>query len=194
MFRKKKVNPEEDDKFAPKVIMWAVIDNEKPDEPVTFTATRHDAVVALDQYLYLKHYAHFRLWCQVHDCKIDHGPNWVRYSKAVIEGEFREGDAPLYTIIKVDYDPNVIASLLRSYNRCIPMGCPFDTDEELDDYSAYFSDKTTKVHKGEDKFTHIEEALNLLFEDLEEENCRDCDDKHCEHNPDFTPDGTRNDA
>jgi len=45
------------------IIMWAIIDNEHPDTPITFTSTRRDALLALDQYLFLKHYKHFRLWC-----------------------------------------------------------------------------------------------------------------------------------
>ncbi len=185
---------EKDPTYAPKVVMWAIIDSEDPDTPITFTATRHDAIIALDQYLYLKHYTHFRLWCGIHDREVDHGASWRDYAQTVINDESVEGaDAP-YQIVKIDYDPNVIASLLRSYNHCTPLGCPFDTDEELSDYSTYFAAKTERVERGEDKYTPLEEALNLLFEDLEKENCNECDDATCTHNPSFTPDEENNQA
>ena len=174
-FNKKTKNKDKD--TAPDIVMWAVIDNQRPDDPVTFTATHHDAVIALDQYLYLKHYSHFRLWCSLHNCPVDHGDSWRKYARAVIEPEMENQEEPLYTIIKIDYKANVIASLLRSFNKCIPLGCPFDTEEELNDYSIYFSEKSEKVERGEDTFSPLEEALNLLFEDLDAENAIQYDEK-----------------
>ena len=183
-----------------KITMWAVIDNEFPDVPITFTATHADAVAALDQYLYLKHYMHFRLWCQVHDRKIDHADNWRAYAEKVIYGELDKqieedpSKAP-YILTEIHYEPNIIASMLRSINHCTPLGCKFDTDEELDEYSMYFSDKAERVERGEDKFTPLEEALNTLFEDLEQEHCDECVDTSCENNPAFEgKGGKRTDA
>ncbi len=191
--RKKKTKID-DAKVAPQITMWAVIDNEDPDEPVTFTATRHDAIIALDQYLYLKHYAHFRLWCGLHNLEVDHGTSWSEYARMVINSEILPDQEAPYTIVKIDYEANVIASLLRTHNHCTPLGCPFDTDEELDAYSQYFSAKTERVERGEDKLTPLEEALNLLFSDLEEENCSTCEDITCENNPNFTPSDHKCDA
>lgn len=175
-------------KPLPPVVLWAVVDNEFPDDPVTFTATRQEALIALDQYLYLKHYKHFRLWCPLHGYEVDHGEAWATYSKTISQTEYN--GSPLYTIVQIDYEPNVIASLLRTYHGCVPMGCPFDTDEELGEFSAYLADKSEKVEKGEAQFTPIEEALNVLFEDLEEQNCAACDEKHCPSNPNFKDDGS----
>ena len=179
----KKATTKKQQKPLPPIVLWAVIDNENPDVPVTFTATRQEALIALDQYLYLKHYAHFRLWCPLHGYEVDHGEAWATYSKTITQTEYN--GAPLYTIVQIDYEPNVIASLLRSYHNCVPMGCPFDTDEELEDFSAYLAEKSEAVEKGTAKFTPVEEALNLLFEDLEEQNCADCDKKHCPSNPNY---------
>jgi hypothetical protein len=47
------------------------------------------------------------------------------------------------------------------------MGCPFDTDDELNGYSNYLADKAERVAAGEEQFTPIEEALDFLFDDLE---------------------------
>ncbi len=166
---------------------WAVVDNAEPAVPISFTTCREEAIQALDQYLYLKHYKHFRTWCPLHGYDIDHAKAWLEYSRSLAVDTFNDGK-PRYTIIQIDYEPNILASLLRLYHHCTPMGCTFDTDEEFMEQSAYMSEKSLRVEKGEDKFTPIEEALNLLFEDIEKENCAAaaCDEKHCTSHPSNT--------
>ena len=169
------------------ITMWAIIDTDYPETPVSFTATREDAQIALDQYIYLKHYTHFRLWCENHNLKVDHNENWRNYIHTVMQNEVSQEDladpskAP-YRLEKISYPANVIASLLRSYNHCAPLGCPFDTEEELADYSYYISDKTEKVRRGEDEFTPLEKSLNAIWEDLDQEELEDdCPDIDCDH-------------
>lgn len=173
----KKINIDKEAKKAVKkagkksfktITMWAIIDNDNPDTPVTFTATREDALLALDQYLYLKHYKHFRLWCPIHGYTVDHGAAWVAYSKTAIDAGSEEN--PRYTLARLEYEPNTLASIIRQYYGCIPMGCPFDTDDELNGYSNYLADKAERVLAGEEQFTPIEEALDFLFDDLEAQN------------------------
>ena len=180
---------------APKVTLWVVIDNEYPDVPVTFTATHQDAVTALDQYLYLIHYAHFRLWCENHNLPLNHGSSWVEYGHTVINNEWSEGDAPKYSILRVNYDANIVAALFRNHNRCVPMGCPFDTDEELDDYSTYYEEKSKRVERGEDQFSLLEQAMATLFDDLRRQE-REAFVKRFNNNngQPNSKGGTRNDA
>ena len=133
--------------------------------------------MALDQYLYLKHYKHFRLWCPLHGHEVDHSRAWAEYSRTAMNLNAPEG--PLYTVVKIEYDPNTIASLLRHVNACTPLGCAFETPEELDEYSAYLAKKSEAVSNGDAHFTPIEEALDLLFDDLEAKGCDVCDDVNC---------------
>ena len=155
------------------VTIWAVFDKENPDEPITFTATPDEAIVALDQYLYLKNYKHFRLWCPLHNLPIDHGNSWREYSKTMPD---LDNASDKYVIAKMDYDPRVIAMVLRVFNNCTPLGCPFDTEEELGAYSEYLSNKSELVAKGEETYTPIEEALDLLFDDLDAINSPNVED------------------
>ena len=141
-------------------VVWAVVDNENPEVPVTFTATHSDAVMALDQYLYLKHYTHFRQWCPLHGLPVDHANSWLRYSEEVIASEYNAGDAPLYTIARITYKPNIIASLLRTYNYCTPLGLPFDTSEEIEEYAKRVEDLP------DSELSPIEKALDILIEDI----------------------------
>ena len=151
--------------------LWAVFDNTiDSDTPITFTTTREEAIIALDQYLYLKNYIHFRMWCNLRDLPINHGSSWSRYSQDILIDELSTdpatNEAP-YLITRLDYKPNIIASLLRSINNCIPLGCSFDTEEEIEEFSEYLSAKTQSVEAGEDTYTPLEEAMVALFDDLD---------------------------
>ena len=159
----------------PPVIMWAIVDNAAPEEPITFTATEEEAMMALDQYLYLKHYSHFRAWCDLRGLQIDHAQNWIAYSKATFNNPDEMPDKPLYAIYKINYEPNVIASLLRSVNHCVPMGLPFDTPEEIDT----FAERINSV--PHDELTPLEQDLLLLFDDIDDDRVAESAEikKHC---------------
>ncbi len=155
---KKKVKP------SKPMVVWSIVDNEvNPDMPITFTSTKDEAIIALDQYLYLKHYKHFRAWCALRDLKVDHTNNWKEYAKNIIHTD--QKGHPVYVIVKIDYGPDMIASLLRYVSDSPIMGCPFDTEEEIAAYSEYLSDKAIRVERGEDHFTPIEEAIDLFCSD-----------------------------
>lgn len=153
--------------------MWAVIDNDYPDDPVTFVSTYDEAIMALDQYLYLKHYTHFRQWCPLHGYKVDHSKAWLAYSKTVLREEYI--GSPLYTIVQINYEPNVIASLLRAYNHCTPMGLPFDTPEEIDEFA------TRMEELPESELTPLEKSLSALFDDIDNDEVAEAAEikSHC---------------
>lgn len=164
--RKTKLQKKLNQPVAP-ISMYVLVEKSAPDIPITFAATQKDALIAVDQYIYLKHYKYFRAWCTLHGYKVDHTTAWKAYTEQVLNAA--PPKEPLYELVIMDYDPQIIASLLRTVNQCTPMGLPFETDEELDDYSSYMAEKMERVEAGEDSLTEIEEALDLLFYDLEEE-------------------------
>ena len=81
-------------------------------------------------------------------------------SEEVIASEYNAGDAPLYTIARITYKPNIIASLLRTYNYCTPLGLPFDTSEEIEEYAKRVEDLP------DSELSPIEKALDILIEDI----------------------------
>jgi hypothetical protein len=143
------------------VNMWALVDPSHPDTPITFAATETDIHMALDQFLYLKHYSHFRNWCPLHNLPVDHGESWLRYCREVIYPE-EELNSPSYVIYQIKYEPNVIASLLRIMNHCVPMGLPMDTKEEIDT----FCDRAETLPPEE--LTPIERSLIQYLDDIED--------------------------
>lgn len=165
----KKINQDIKKRSKKPVVLWAVLDKSIDDEkPITFTATRSEAMYALDQYLYVKHYLHFKQWCNLRGLEVDHAETWASYSQQVLADEYN--GEPLYSIVRIEYEPNVIASLLRFVNNCIPLGCPFDTDEEVEDYANYLAEKTDRVNAGDDKFTPLEEAITALVDDMTDDS------------------------
>ena len=128
---------------------------------------------------------HFRAWCNLRDLPVDHSNSWREYAKTIIHSDY--SGKPYYSIAKVDYSPDIIASLLRFVSHSPIMGCSFDTDEEVEGYSQYLDEKASRVERGEDHFTPIEEAIDLLCSDITHQ------DPVRPPEPDF-PTGGRNDA
>lgn len=153
------------EKPGPGLNLWAVFETAHPETPITFTSTREEAYLALDQYIYLKHYVHFRSWCELNNTPIDHSLSWKRYSEVALKEELSIPN--MYTVMKVSYSAAILASLLRSVNNCIPMGCPFDTDEELEDFANNFATKTQEVDAGRATFTPLEEGLVAFLDDTD---------------------------
>ena len=156
------------EKASQGIHLWAVAETAHPEVPITFTATKEQAYIAIDQHIYLKHYKHYRLWCNQRDLPIDHSESWKKYCSDVLAEELI-ASASTYTVIKVHYSASIIASLLRAMNNCIPMGCPFDTEEEIRDFSDYLDHKLDLVEDGADHLTEIEEGLVALLDDVEAE-------------------------
>lgn len=142
------------------VFVWALYSNEEPNRPLTFATSYKQIYAALDQLLYVKHYAHFRQWCSLRDIPVNHRESWARYSKEVISDGFEDSEA-LYTIARVDYEPEVIAAMLRSVNQCEPFGNPFETAEETE----RIAERLASV--SEEELTPMEKGLMLLFDDID---------------------------
>ena len=145
------------------VFLWALYENTNPNKPLTFTTSYAKICEAFDQYSYVKHYEHFRQWCFLHNIPVDHKESWMRYNKEVITTNFSPTNGPEYTIARVDYDPDVIAALLRSVNECEPFGNPFETADEHE----RIAERLTST--PEEELTPIEKGLKLLFDDIEED-------------------------
>lgn len=145
------------------VSVWALYDNNEPDKPLTFAVSYEQIYSALDQLLYLKSYPHFRQWCALHDIPVNHRESWARYSKEVISNGFNPNDGAAYTIARVDYQPEVIAAMIRSLHHCEPFGNSFESREEEERIG------TRLAETPEEELTPIEKNLLLLFEDIEED-------------------------
>lgn len=143
------------------VFVWALYDNKEPSKPLTFATSYNQIYAALDQLLYVKHYSHFRQWCSLRDIPINHRESWARYSKEVISNGFDLDNGAVYTIARVDYEPEVIAAMLRSVNQCEPFGNSFETAEETERIAERLASLP------EEELTPVEKGLMLLFDDID---------------------------
>lgn len=143
------------------VFVWALYSNEEPNKPLTFATSYNQIYAALDQLLYIKHYSHFRQWCSLRDIPVNHRESWARYSKEVISDGFDLDNGALYTITRIDYEPEVITAMLRSVNQCEPFGNPFETTEE----TKRIAERLASL--SEEELTPMEKGLMLLFDDID---------------------------
>lgn len=143
------------------LFVWALYDNKEPTKPLTFATSYNQIYAALDQLLYVKHYSHFRQWCSLRDIPVNHRESWARYSKEVISNGFDLDNGAVYTIARVDYEPEAIAAILRSVNQCEPFGNSFETKEEHE----RIAERLTST--PEEELTPVEKGLMLLFDDID---------------------------
>ena len=101
------------------------------------------------KYLRLKHFDHFKMWCELRSLSIDSEAAWATYFTKVLTYEEKAG----YAIAKQTYKLNNLAAVLRMFGGCFPLGCSFDTETE------YLYLKT--------KLEAQEEALQKIHDNVE---------------------------
>lgn len=109
---------------------------ENPDplkaSPLAYVATEAEAEEYCKKYFFLKHYEHFRLWCQCHGKNVLSTEDWCEYIDNLIEdcgGE--EPDEPL-NVTKLIFSVEEIAAVLRLTSFCLPVGGSWESVRELD--------------------------------------------------------------
>ena len=148
--------------------LWAFFEASDPSKPLYFAATERDINYALDQYLYLKHYDHFRLWCPNHDLPIDHAESWLRYCQEVIYPA-EDPNNPSYVVVQVRYGPQHIAGLMRMINNCTPLCIPLDTDEEHEALCTRLDEAAPS------ELTPIERSIMQYLDDIADLNVEGSD-------------------
>lgn len=114
-----------------RVSFWVVQDKENLNHFYTFTNTYDQASeYLLKLYIYKDKYEHFISWCDFHKKEKNKTESMIEYIQALGVNLFDR-----YNILKVDYTLDNLASLFRIYNNCVPLGCYFETDLEVQTYS-----------------------------------------------------------
>ena len=99
--------------------------------PLTYVATEEEAYDYCRKYFFLKHYDHFKLWCNCHNQSILSEDAWNEYVDNIIESyEGEEPDEPL-CIFPMEFTPEELAKVLRFASFSLPVGGDWETDREL---------------------------------------------------------------
>ena len=98
----------------------------------------------------IENWSHYSRWLELHE-KQDVSLTRKEYIQTVLNGaeEFRK-----YTVKKQIYTDNGIAAILRMTNRCIPVGCSYESAIEIETLARYYDevlDSLKKVLDTEEK-------------------------------------------
>lgn len=120
-------------------------DVSKPENRMIFTISEKvsECESYLNNLMLLDNKEHFISWCNIHECPVN-DLSWKKYLKLDIV------DKNKYVIRKVKYSKNDIASILRMFNHCIPMG-GFETENEI---------KLFLNNLPQDKFEELSKIIN----------------------------------
>lgn len=102
--------------------------------PITYVTTREQAYAVVDKLIYMRHFNHYKLWCDLRSLPVGFlEDSWTEYAENLASSDGFD-DEDKFTIIELYYSPNDCAAFLRMFCECTPLLLPFENPEELKSY------------------------------------------------------------
>ena len=136
---------------------YVIYEHGQRERPIYICADRDQAIIAVNRILFLQHYIHYNLWCEHRNLS----PNEDSWNLYVEQNILQQDIDKEYDIAKIEYTPEMIASLFRMFSGCVPMGLDFELDEEMDFFDESDPNLTPLQRK-------IAEAIDQIYKDNED--------------------------
>lgn len=114
------------DKNNKKVILYTAFEISNPQQILTITPNKEDALDYILKFLRIKHFDHFKMWCELRGLDVSTENAWLEYFNSCIDNQERRQ----YAVAKRKYTLNQVAAIMRMFGGCMPLGCTFDTPAE----------------------------------------------------------------
>ena len=114
-----------------KIQAYALVSKEVKNKFLTITKDPKEAEEYAMMLLRIKHYEHFKSWCDLRELDSKDFPNWLKYYTDCVPSTEKQ----CFQIVKIKYELSNILAILRMFGNCLPLGCSFDTELEY----AYFN-------------------------------------------------------
>lgn len=119
----------------------------------TLTTSVKECEEYLNHYLIAKHKNHFLSWCKLHNKDDQEENSWYDYQDTVLN----EDELSQFHIEEFKYSKDDLVVFLRMLNGCIPCGCSFEREAEV----QYFYDNLDEESKKKlESIKHNESQLN----------------------------------
>jgi hypothetical protein len=92
----------------------------------TITETQKQSEEYVNRRLYLENKEHFTRWCELRELDYKDNNNWELYAKSTENIPFHK-----FSISKVTYKLNDVATIFRMFNGCIPIGTTYEDSTEV---------------------------------------------------------------
>ena len=135
--------------FRKKVYLYLVYKNEDDNSLVTVLEKEYQIDEFIHRNILIHNYKHFKAWCDLR--KMDYTK--IESENAYINNFLNtatEEDLKKYTYVikKAYYTKTALASILRMFNGCFPLGCSYETEVEVD-YANFLFEEVEKVKQKE---------------------------------------------
>ena len=117
-----------------KITLYMVVDSEftKTNARIyTITTTKAQCEKYINLLLMVTHKEHYSSWCELRNLKAENNSSWEAYKKCCLTDK-------KYHIIKTKHKADGIALIFRLYNKCIPLGCGYESEVEYANIALEF--------------------------------------------------------
>lgn len=136
------------------ITFYCVSTLDDPSKFLCLTCTKNEAIEYAYNYVRLKNYDHYQMWCDLRNYDKNSMSSWDEYFFKVIPIEEKRK----YIVKKIKYKLKDVVAVLRMFGGCSPIGCSFDTQTEY----SYLKQKLEAQY-------NMFEAFKNTFEKSKEE-------------------------
>ena len=136
--------------FCKKIPLYFVYRNENPASLVTVLTDKKQIDEFIDRMIIVDNWAHFKMWCNLRKLDYKNLENQYAYIDNYIAANPEEAESN-YTFIvrKTLYTKEALASILRMFNGCVPIGCSYENPVEVTYANLIYSKLAEEVDEGE---------------------------------------------
>ena len=142
-----------------RIHFYAVLKKSDSEKKIyTLTTSVNDAMEYAESMIQLDHFEHYSKWCDLRNLDMNDLNTWNTYYDNCVNDEEKMD----YAITKISYSGKYVASMLRMFANCIPLGCSYENEAELEKYKSEVNTR--------EQMLKLQNAYNLMKDKLKVED------------------------
>ena len=131
--------------FSKKITLYVVLNQVEDSEETSIeyvVSNMRELVEYIDKKILMSHYDHFKLWCDLHNCKVGDPKKQEEYLVNILTSmDDEEKKKYIFPIKKISYDKQTVAAAIRMLNCCEPLNCSFELPIEKEYFNILFEEE-----------------------------------------------------
>lgn len=135
--------------FRKKVGLYLIYKDENENSLISVVEKKQQVDEFIRRTILVYHYKHFKAWCKLKNIDYTDPLSENAYiDNFIITSDEETLNQYTYIVKKAYYTKASIASILRMFNNCLPLGCSYETNAE-NVYANLLYDQLQEVNKKE---------------------------------------------
>ena len=139
-----------------KYSVYAVVDKSNPKKFLTVVVDEKQAYEFLTTFLQIMEADTFVAWCNTNNLEPKNIDNWKKFAQT----EYILDKLKTYEIKKLSYKKEELASIIRMFCQCVPIGCSYDLQAEYN----YLEQKLTSLSENTETWKSLLESFKQELE------------------------------